>query len=235
MRLGTRSAQHVETHFAANAAGMFAERTNDAVTGLDRALRKEGVPALCANGRAFLLELLIHKRKQLEKRHPDQKSATPPDTTPRRGSRDKFSGRCIRPPKSNRSSASTPGPWPGTASRSRQFPLRPRTSPARSDSIPAQPAHGLRKHFQGGDHADHRPLVIASAASMNEAAAHARRKIGRHHIQVGVDGDGCPGCRIAAGNPKEQVGAVRVGFFRRKALWVFGRLGEMQQGIVWCF
>jgi len=87
--------------------------------------------------------------------------------------------------------------------------------------------------LSAADNADRRPLVIASAAAINDAAFYPRRPIRRHDVNVSIERNGLPGSADpCARDDVKQVGSVGVGFFWRKPLRPLRRAGEMQQRVI---
>ena len=222
-----------EADLAANAAGMLAERTNDAVAGLDGALGKEPVAALGANGRALLFHFLIDEGEHLEQggRWRRLEVGAIPDRAAVGRVELQVGAFADKDAVVKLLQVAVEGEREGAVAAG--FLLDDQHG--HHIPVPLQPGfgHHLGKHLERGDDAHRRPFIVARAASIDGAAFDARGEVRRHDINVGVESHRLPG--LAAGCPgdhTDQVGPVGIGLFRGEPLRTLRSPGEMQQGVI---
>jgi len=185
---------------------MLAKRTNDAVAGLHRALRKQRVMAFGPNRRALLFHLFVHEREHLEGGDPSRR----------------FERRAIP----HRAPVGRVNSQPGALADHKsvvkrlQFPVhRQRQRPVsagfflhdkHAHHIPVEPhvpaSQRLGKHLQCAHNPHQRTLVVACPPAKHRSPLHSGRKIRRHHVHVRVQANRCPPLLSAfAGNHANQV------------------------------
>ena len=204
-----------ETHFPANAAGMLAEGTNNAVAGLDGPLGKQRVAALGANGRTLLFHLLVDEGEHLERRHAFRRPQV--GAIPHRAA----VGRVELEVRTLTNQDAVVELLEVAINGEREGAVAARFlldhQHRHHVPVPLQPSagHYFGQHLERGDDADRWAFVVACTASKDDAPLNARGEVGSNDINVCVQRDGLTSAAIAcAGDDVEQVGTAGVGFFR---------------------